>query len=85
MELIGLTTFGLLGYWFSEIFWRLLIAVFVVLFAYKKFGTNIFLRNVLIVIICALGCGIIFTSIYYIMIIPRFISQLFGLFSGIFY
>ncbi len=76
MEFFGLTAFGMVGYWFSEIFFRLLIAIIVVLFAYLKFGKTIFLRNTLIVTSIVFGVSFIFIGIYYLMILPRFLMQL---------
>ncbi len=88
MELFGLTGLGLLGLWFSEMFFRILFAVIVVVFAFLNFEKSNFLRNTLIVLAAVLGLSVILFGVNFLIIIPKLIAGFFGSFMsipGIFY
>ncbi len=78
MDLFGIGTLGLISFWFSDMFFRLLVAVLVIVFAYFNFGANKFLRNTLIVLAVVLVISVVFVGINFLIIIPAIIGNFFS-------
>ncbi len=88
IDIFGLTTLSFFGLMFSDVFFRIIVGIAVVTFAYINFGANNFLRNVIIVLSVVCGIGILFFGISFFLIIPRFIAGVIssiGQIPGIFF